>query len=91
MHDVGPVLKMMALIYPAMQTMVKFYHYKDIIKIKDSFLRALSYKFEDGRYMPVTRELSDDSIRMIQNWIRNPVYNKSKLMTNQFKEVTDII
>ena len=35
--DVGPQLKIMALLYPIMQLMVPFYEYVDISKVLDQF------------------------------------------------------
>jgi hypothetical protein len=52
-------MKMMSLLYPAMEFMVKFYYFRDIIKVLPAFKRAFSYDFNDPKYMPVTRELSE--------------------------------
>jgi hypothetical protein len=41
-----------------MEVMVKFYHFRDIIKVLHTFKRVFSYDYNDSKYMPVTRELS---------------------------------
>lgn len=40
--------------------------------------------------MPVTREISPQTHRMMFNWVNNPVYDNSESVNNYFHEITSI-
>ena len=55
--------------------MVPFYELEDIIKVLEPFQRAMSHDINEGKNMPVSRELYTETIKMINNWLLRPVYN----------------
>ena len=76
-HFVGPRLRVMALMYPAMQKIIDLYDFKSITI--DAMKRAFDIEDErNPRYMPPTREISPFEHRMIRRWLYEPYYN----MTN---------
>jgi hypothetical protein len=38
----------------------------------------MSHDINDNKYMPVSRELSKEAMRMIRNWLKRPIYKKTE-------------
>ena len=77
-HDVGPVLRKMALIYPAMQKIIDLYNFQGISIA--AMKRAFDVEDENSaRYMPSTREMSKLTHRKIRRWLYNPIFNKDAI------------
>ena len=71
---VGPRLRLMGLLYPAMQKIVNLYSFNKVDL--DAMKRAFDIENENhSRYMPSTREISSFEHRMIQRWLYEPFYD----------------
>jgi len=69
---------------------VPFYQFIDISKVLDAFKRAMSYHFNNPRYMPVSRELSNKEVEMIRNWLQRPIYNKKNISKDTLPEIKSV-
>lgn len=71
---VGPRLRLMGLLYPAMQKIVNLYSFNQVHL--DSMKRAFDIEDErHSRYMPATREISSFEHRMIRRWLYEPFFD----------------
>ena len=74
LNVVGPKLKLMGLMYPAMQNIVNLYDYDGLSM--NAMKRAFEIEDENhSRYMPATREMSSVTHRQIRRWLYNPLYD----------------
>lgn len=79
---VGPRMRIMGLLYPAMQKIINLYSFMGIDM--EAMKRAFDIENENhSRYMPSTREISPYEHRMIRRWLYEPFFDK------RFKNVTD--
>ena len=77
-HDISPILKVSALLYPSMQEILGLYTLSDL---EMSAMRR-SFAIEDERsprYMPATREISAIDHRKIRKWLYDPIFDYSKI------------
>jgi hypothetical protein len=71
---VGPRLRVMGLLYPAMQKIIDLYSFKQVNL--DSMKRAFDIESENhSRYMPSTREISSFEHFMIRRWLYEPFFD----------------
>ena len=81
-HDVGPLLRQMALMYPAMQRIVDLYNFQNMSMA--GMKRAFDVEDENNsRYMPSTREMSKITHRKIRRWLYNPMFNRDGVFLPQ--------
>lgn len=74
---VGPRLRVMAMMYPAMQRLANLYQLKVTM---GAMKRVFSIEDElNPRYMPSTREMSPIEHRKIWKWLYSGLYNNSTL------------
>lgn len=76
-HYVGPKLRVMAMMYPAMQRLANIYELKVPLQ---AMRRVFSIEDEkNSRYMPSTREMSPTMHRNIWKWLYSGYYNHKTL------------
>jgi hypothetical protein len=51
---------------------------------------VLSFPETSSKYMPVTREISADTHKMLEMWVDRPIYDKTVSIKDYFPDITKV-
>ena len=57
-----------------MKQIVNLDSYRDVTSKLSALKRAFNAPFDSAHYMPVTRDISGQTLAIINSWLNNPVF-----------------
>jgi hypothetical protein len=82
-EHVGPILSNYARMYPYMKGIIDLSDYDTVKDNAKHIYDVLNLPMSDPHYMPIVRDLSGDKLKMINQWLTNPLLPKSAVPTNR--------
>lgn len=76
LDNIQPIFQQYANLYPVMKDIVDLSDYLSVISRRNILQLVFNLPTGDPNYMPVTRDLSTPRRKMIQEWLKNPLYMK---------------